>query len=84
MFSVGFTSYCSNLFCKFNGPRSLAEKVASVIGCTVVSMENYRVGVDEGNDLDSIDFDTLVRNLEVCMCFSFLYRGILFLHMTLA
>ncbi|KAG2709582.1 hypothetical protein I3760_05G246400 [Carya illinoinensis] len=27
-------------------------------------MENYRVGVDEGNDLDSIDFDTLVRNLE--------------------
>lgn len=50
--------------------------MASVIGCTVVSMENYRVGVDEGNDLDSIDFDTLVQNLEVCMC-SFLYFGIL-------
>ncbi|XP_035540146.1 uncharacterized protein LOC109002534 isoform X1 [Juglans regia] len=47
-----------------SGKTSLAEKVASVIGCTVVSMENYRVGVDEGNDLDSIDFDTLVRNLE--------------------
>ncbi|XP_062171033.1 uncharacterized protein LOC133876793 isoform X3 [Alnus glutinosa] len=27
-------------------------------------MENYRVGVDEGNDLDSIDFHTLVQNLE--------------------
>jgi hypothetical protein len=52
--------------------------VASVIGCTVVSMENYRVGVDEGNDLDSIDFDTLVQNLEVCMCFTFLYFGIFF------
>lgn len=50
--------------------------MASVIGCTVVSMENYRVGVDEGNDLDSIDFDTLVQNLEVCMC-SFLCFGIL-------
>ncbi|XP_029124915.1 uncharacterized protein LOC109787695 isoform X3 [Cajanus cajan] len=41
-----------------------AEKVASVIGCTVISMENYRDGVDEGNDLDSIDFDTLIKNLE--------------------
>ncbi|XP_014628212.1 uncharacterized protein [Glycine max] len=40
------------------------EKVASVIGCTVISMENYRVGVDEGNDLDSIDFDALIKNLE--------------------
>ncbi|KAJ4709753.1 Uridine-cytidine kinase C [Melia azedarach] len=47
-----------------SGKTSLAEKVASVIGCTLVSMENYRVGVDEGNDLDSIDFDALVRNLE--------------------
>ncbi|KAK9277078.1 hypothetical protein L1049_006617 [Liquidambar formosana] len=47
-----------------SGKSSLAEKVASVIGCTVLSMENYRVGVDEGNDLDSIDFDALVRNLE--------------------
>lgn len=44
---------------------SLAEKVASVIGCNFVSMENYRVGVDDGNDLDSIDFDTLVQNLQV-------------------
>ncbi|XP_024019377.1 uncharacterized protein LOC21405714 isoform X2 [Morus notabilis] len=47
-----------------SGKTSLAEKVASVIGCVVVSMENYRNGVDEGNDLDSIDFETLVRNLE--------------------
>ncbi|PSR90970.1 Uridine-cytidine kinase [Actinidia chinensis var. chinensis] len=47
-----------------SGKTSLADKVASVIGCTVVSMENYRVGVDDGNDLDSIDFDTLVQNLE--------------------
>ncbi|KAI3433161.1 uncharacterized protein J3R85_007040 [Psidium guajava] len=27
-------------------------------------MENYRIGIDEGNDLDSIDFDALVQNLE--------------------
>lgn len=38
-------------------------------------MENYRVGVDEGNDLDSIDFDALVQNLQVCICFSPLYYG---------
>lgn len=36
-------------------------------------MENYRVGVDEGNDVDSIDFDALVRNLEVLNCISFVY-----------
>ncbi|KAG5531484.1 hypothetical protein RHGRI_026190 [Rhododendron griersonianum] len=47
-----------------SGKTSLAEKVASVIGCNFVSMENYRVGVDDGNDLDSIDFDTLVQNLQ--------------------
>ncbi|KAL1568572.1 uridine/cytidine kinase [Salvia divinorum] len=47
-----------------SGKSSLAEKVASVIGCTVISMENYRTGVDDGNDLDSIDFEFLVRNLE--------------------
>ncbi|XP_004297373.1 PREDICTED: uncharacterized protein LOC101301480 [Fragaria vesca subsp. vesca] len=47
-----------------SGKTSLAEKVQSVIGCTVVSMENYRDGIDEGNDLGSIDFDLLVRNLE--------------------
>ncbi|KAJ4841292.1 hypothetical protein Tsubulata_030569 [Turnera subulata] len=47
-----------------SGKTSLAEKVASVIGCVVISMENYRVGVDEGNILDSIDFDALVQNLE--------------------
>ncbi|XP_045813448.1 uncharacterized protein LOC123907292 isoform X2 [Trifolium pratense] len=40
------------------------EKVASVFGCTVISMENYCDGVDEGNVLDSIDFDTLIKNLE--------------------
>ncbi|XVF43628.1 hypothetical protein PTKIN_Ptkin02bG0055600 [Pterospermum kingtungense] len=47
-----------------SGKTSLAEKVASVIGCTVIPMENYRVGVDEGNVLDSIDFDALIQNLE--------------------
>ncbi|XP_057963018.1 inorganic pyrophosphatase TTM1 isoform X2 [Malania oleifera] len=47
-----------------SGKTSLAEKVASVIPCTAVSMENYRDGVDDGNDLDSIDFDALVKNLE--------------------
>ncbi|KAF5751842.1 P-loop containing nucleoside triphosphate hydrolases superfamily protein isoform 1 [Tripterygium wilfordii] len=47
-----------------SGKTSLAEKVASVIGCTIISMENYRDGVDEGNVLDSLDFDTLVQNLE--------------------
>uniref|UniRef100_A0A5B7B6W3 AAA+ ATPase domain-containing protein n=1 Tax=Davidia involucrata TaxID=16924 RepID=A0A5B7B6W3_DAVIN len=47
-----------------SGKSSLAEKVASVIGCTVVLMENYGIGIDDGNDLDSIDFDCLVQNLE--------------------
>ncbi|WCJ33551.1 P-loop containing nucleoside triphosphate hydrolases superfamily protein [Euphorbia peplus] len=47
-----------------SGKTSLAEKVTSVIGCTVISMENYRNEVDDGNDLNSIDFDTLVHNLE--------------------
>ncbi|OVA01753.1 Uridine kinase [Macleaya cordata] len=50
-----------------SGKTSLVEKVASVIGCAVVSMENYRDGVDDGNDLDSIDFDALVQNLEDLM-----------------
>ncbi|XP_043701100.1 uncharacterized protein LOC122651681 isoform X2 [Telopea speciosissima] len=50
-----------------SGKTSLSEKVASVIGCSVISMENYRDGVDDGNDLDSIDFNTLVRNLEDLM-----------------
>ncbi|CAM8886117.1 unnamed protein product [Rhodiola kirilowii] len=47
-----------------SGKTSLAEKVASVIGCPVLSMENYRVGMDDGNDPDSIDFDLLVKNLK--------------------
>ncbi|KAG8637493.1 hypothetical protein MANES_15G128300v8 [Manihot esculenta] len=47
-----------------SGKTSLAEKVASVIGCIVISMEDYRCRVDDGNDLDSIDFDALVQNLE--------------------
>ncbi|KAL4279593.1 hypothetical protein GQ457_03G010140 [Hibiscus cannabinus] len=47
-----------------SGKTSLAEKVASVIGCTVIPMENYRDGVDEVTDLDSIDFDALIQNLE--------------------
>lgn len=45
----------------------------SVLGCVVISMENYRNGTDDGNDLDSIDFDTLVRNLQV---FLFLTSGL--------
>ncbi|KAH0468263.1 hypothetical protein IEQ34_003296 [Dendrobium chrysotoxum] len=47
-----------------SGKTSLAEKVALLLGCVVISMENYRNGLDDGNDLDSIDFDALVQNLE--------------------
>lgn len=47
-----------------SGKTSLTEKVASVIGCAVISMEHYRIGVDDGNDLNPIDFDLLVQNLE--------------------
>ncbi|KAG6757669.1 hypothetical protein POTOM_037990 [Populus tomentosa] len=47
-----------------SGKTSLAEKVASVIGCVIISMENYRMGFDDGSDLDSIDFDALIENLE--------------------
>lgn len=47
-----------------SGKTSLAEKVALVIGCSIISMENYRTGNDDGNDLDSTDFDLLVQNLE--------------------
>nr|CAD1824798.1 unnamed protein product [Ananas comosus var. bracteatus] len=48
-----------------SGKTSLSEKVASVLGCVVISMEDYRTGVDDANDvIDSIDFDALVRNLQ--------------------
>ncbi|KAK9073374.1 hypothetical protein SSX86_007698 [Deinandra increscens subsp. villosa] len=47
-----------------SGKLSLAKKVASMIGCSVISMENYGTGSDEGNDLNSIDFDLLVQNLQ--------------------
>ncbi|RLM74296.1 uncharacterized protein C2845_PM15G03290 [Panicum miliaceum] len=51
-----------------SGKTSLAEKVASVLGCVViVSMEDYRTGTggDDGNsDIDAIDFDALARNLQ--------------------
>ncbi|KMZ69422.1 Uridine kinase [Zostera marina] len=47
-----------------SGKTSLAKKVASLLGCVIVSMENYRVEVDDGNDLESIDFNTLVQNLK--------------------
>ncbi|CAI9095978.1 OLC1v1032029C1 [Oldenlandia corymbosa var. corymbosa] len=50
-----------------SGKSSLADKVASVIGCTVISMENYRMGLEDGNDLDLIDFDLLVQNIEDLM-----------------
>uniref|UniRef100_A0A0E0P6R3 CYTH domain-containing protein n=1 Tax=Oryza rufipogon TaxID=4529 RepID=A0A0E0P6R3_ORYRU len=51
-----------------SGKTSLAEKVASVLGCVViVSMEDYRTvaGADDGSDVDAIDFDALARNLQV-------------------
>ncbi|KAL9254938.1 Uridine-cytidine kinase C-like protein [Drosera capensis] len=54
-----------------SGKTSLAEKVASVIGCTVISMENYRCGVEDSSGPDSIDFDALVGNLEVLFFFIF-------------
>ncbi|XP_023639295.1 uncharacterized protein LOC17885014 isoform X3 [Capsella rubella] len=47
-----------------SGKSSLAEKVASVIGCTVISMEDYRDSLDDGNELETLDFDALVQNLE--------------------
>ncbi|CAO2829963.1 unnamed protein product [Amaranthus hypochondriacus] len=50
-----------------SGKTSLAEKVTSVIGCTVILMENYRKGTEDLNDLDSIDFDALVANLQDLM-----------------
>lgn len=45
--------------------KSLAEKVASVIGCPVIAMEDYRDSMDDGNELETLDFDALVHNLEV-------------------
>ncbi|GJN11793.1 hypothetical protein PR202_ga30031 [Eleusine coracana subsp. coracana] len=54
-----------------SGKTSLAEKVASVLGCVViVSMEDYRTGAggDEGSDVDAIDFDALARNLQEEKC----------------
>ncbi|XP_019099560.1 PREDICTED: uncharacterized protein LOC104783421 [Camelina sativa] len=48
----------------FVNARSLAEKVASVIGCTVIAMEDYRDSLDDGNELETLDFDALVLNLE--------------------
>ncbi|CAL5028441.1 unnamed protein product [Urochloa decumbens] len=51
-----------------SGKTSLAEKVASVLGCVViVSMEDYRTGAggdDGSSDIDAIDFDALARNLQ--------------------
>jgi len=51
-----------------SGKTSLAEKVASVLGCVViVSMEDYRTvagGDDGSSDVDAIDFDSLARNLQ--------------------
>lgn len=48
-----------------SGKTSLAEKVASVLGCVViVSMEDYRTGADSDNDVVAIDFDALARNLQ--------------------
>lgn len=53
-------------FFEFFISLSLAEKVASVLGCVVmISMENYRTGSDDGNDIDSIDFDSLSKDIQV-------------------
>lgn len=49
---------------------SLAEKVASVLGCVVmISMENYRIGSDDGNDIGTIDFNSLAKDIQVCYPF---------------
>ncbi|KAL6650497.1 hypothetical protein ACP70R_001907 [Stipagrostis hirtigluma subsp. patula] len=50
-----------------SGKTSLAEKVASVLGCVViVSMEDYRTGAggEDGSDVDAIDFEALAHNLQ--------------------
>ncbi|CAN6247971.1 unnamed protein product [Urochloa humidicola] len=51
-----------------SGKTSLAEKVASVLGCVViVSMEDYRTGAggdDGSSDIEAIDFDALECNLQ--------------------
>ena len=41
--------------------------MGSVLGCTIISMENYRNGVDEAHDSDSIDFETLIQNLDASL-----------------
>ncbi|XP_078165642.1 P-loop containing nucleoside triphosphate hydrolases superfamily protein isoform X1 [Carex rostrata] len=48
-----------------SGKSSLAEKVASVLGCVVmISMENYRIGSDDGNDIGTIDFNSLAKDIQ--------------------
>ncbi|XP_057828078.1 uncharacterized protein LOC131039366 isoform X6 [Cryptomeria japonica] len=47
-----------------SGKSSLAAKVASMFGGIVIPMENYRDGVDDANDFESMDFNVIVQNLE--------------------
>nr|ATB19705.1 putative P-loop containing nucleoside triphosphate hydrolases superfamily protein [Hesperocyparis bakeri] len=47
-----------------SGKSSLAAKVASMFGGIMIPMENYRDGVDDANDFESMDFNVLVQNLE--------------------
>jgi len=50
-----------------SGKSSLAAKIASVLGGTVISMENYydpSITIDDSNDFETIDFGLLLRNLE--------------------
>ncbi|KAL4579722.1 hypothetical protein LXL04_015884 [Taraxacum kok-saghyz] len=44
--------------------KSSVISMESIIGCSVISMENYRTGADEGNNLNLIDFDLVVQNLQ--------------------
>ena len=53
--------------------------MASVIRCTVISMEHYRIVVDDGNDLNPIDFDLLVQNLEVGSANAYIFPLVLYM-----
>ncbi|KAF2563685.1 hypothetical protein F2Q70_00018105 [Brassica cretica] len=58
---IGLSIYFTGVLCY---AYALAEKVASVIGCPVIAMEDYRDSMDDGNELETLDFDALVQNLE--------------------
>lgn len=35
----------------------------------MISMENYRIGSDDGNDIGTIDFNSLAKDIQVCYPF---------------